>query len=1701
MQSQVNSGQENILMVRKNSIQNIPISTQNSNYSNNNYTSQNEPSQCLSKEASINIRKDIVSNNSSVKGADTTATSNALGKFKQKRKSSNKSDNYIKQVLNNNNNSINENLIEENKNKDENLSNNNNNNNYNYNDIGLEPIMEVPPLTKIEKKPNIYEFYINNMEKNSKELLYPNNKISTTKYNCLTFLPKSLLYQFARLANVYFLATAIIQCIPIISPLGPATAVAPIVFVFTVSLIREAIEDYQRGKLDKEQNSDLISTFRDNKWTIVKSGELILGEIIQVKKDGIFPADLLLMDSNLHDGICYIETGSLDGEKTLKIKYSPTFTKNKFSKNDEKTDNKNKDLNGRNSEIFLLNKENDGGGIKLNPKNQNNHNMNFSNMNSSLSIKFHQQQKSELQILENYNKTKKNNNELIQINENNSSKSNNYNKNLEIIDKFNIEGIIQCDMPNPSLYMLNGKANVNLNGKNNEFPLDGKNLLLKGAKLRNTEWIIGIIIYTGHNCKIMKNARDPILKMSSLEKLLNRLLIGIFICQAVLSIICAILHYVYFENEKILILPSGQFSEEESKKVYADFIPFKLIIDSILNFFTYLLLLNTMIPVSLIVTLELVKIIQGVFITMDAKSYSFHRKKFIKTNSVSLNEELGMVDYIFSDKTGTLTCNQMNLKFCVIGEQCYEFIRQGLKSDEILINKKLREKEDIIPFQNYDMIKGSSVPGDKGDSLLPVIEYQNYKVKANNKPSICLDLDTSQKIIEEYWKALALCHDCNIQNGEYIGMSPDNIELVKSARLQGFKFDESINTSNFTISYNIANLNAINNTKDIIKDNKKNTNTNYDNNNKNSSNNNNYFNLKRNNSINSINNNNESLLTTTIHKQNFEKLCHIEFTSDRKRESVFVKEGNFYKLYVKGADSIIEELLDNSTPKDVLEKSRYFVNLFSSQGYRTLFVAMRLLTEEEYEDFIYDLNKAQSEIKNKKKKLEEVYATIEKNLTLLGSTIVEDKLQENVPQVIKELREADIKIWMLTGDKLSTAYNIGLSCNLINKNIKTFFIEGVEKKVDDKLNVINLKEQEEVVINFVKDYKHFIGSFENGFLFQKNKELQQNNDDKTKFGILVDEKALLTITENTEIEKIFLDVAKDAVAVICCRVSPLQKSQVVKLLKNYDKKKVTLAIGDGGNDVSMIMEAHIGIGIYGEEGLRAAQSSDYAIGEFQVLRRLLFVHGYLNLMRNSMMIIYFFYKNFVFTIVHFFYGFINSFSGQTIIDDWFISLYNLLFTSLPLAGRCILDVSIKPDDGKIVDVLIPFLYREQKEKPIFTVKTFLLNLLKGAIHSLINYFFTIFNIGNILDEIGHESNFWTISVCLFTNILLIVTINLIIEMKYHNFIVWLLIIVFTIFLYIIFLLCVERFATFNSVGTMKITFSSIFIWANLLYVNGLCSLFNFVILSFKAIFIKSIHNDIITIKEKDNLFHDYVKTFPQQIKKLLIYKGCYVEQNDNKEYKPKVCRTFKKHSSLRRVKIKRPKTNCVEFVGVDDDKEKDIDIINDNLSDNNEDHLIKNDISIYNRIGKRFKTGKAKINFNIQEYAKKKQQENNININMNINQNNTAKKINSNNNNTIKNHNIYASSKNVKLHNRESLLIIEKWDLDDNKEKNNNSIKNSNKKPIKIKKKSKGKIKFAVPNQNNKKSKDIDNKRFDIFNNKSLKEESQRGLINKFSVK
>ena len=664
---------------------------------------------------------------------------------------------------------------------------------------------------------------------------------------------------------------------------------------------------------------------------------------------------------------------------------------------------------------------------------------------------------------------------------------------------------------------------------------------------------------------------------------------------------------------------------------------------------------------------------------------------------------------------------------------------------------------------------------------------------------------------------------------------------------------------------------------------------------------------------------------------NFEKLQIIEFSSDRKRETVIVKnpEGKII-LYCKGADSIIEQRLSKNSNSQILSQSKYYVDKFSAQGLRTLFVAMKVISNKEYSTFAKELNEALMSLSNKDEKVNEACEKIEKNLYLIGTTIVEDKLQDKVPETIRDLRLAEIKIWMLTGDKMNTAYNIGLSCNLISKDMKTFNICGIEPKVDSlTLEIINKLERDEVIYNFAKEFNKFKGEFD--------------SMEKPKFGILVDEKALLTINQDTEIQKIFLDIAKDAVAVICCRVSPLQKSQVVKMMKNYYPNAKTLAIGDGGNDVSMIMEAHIGVGIYGEEGMRAVQSSDYAIGEFRILHSLLLFHGRTNYIRNAECVLYFFYKNFVFTILQFFFGFYCNFTGQTIIDDWFITLFNLLFTSLPLGVRALLDHDVKPDDSEIVYLMLPFLYLENRKNPVFTITNFIIYLLKGTVHSLINFFWVIYYLDESINKNGNMGGLWLCSVNLFSNILLIVSIDLLIYTKFHTWINLVFLLVVTFLSYIIFLILVHHMSMFNSVGTIYSTFASSRTWMNIIFVGGTCGLIDFFILGFEYTFCPSTAKKLQILLNQNNLDINKKDELPKEIKdKLDVYNDFIDEDNGDILIKE----TTQKNSNNKndQLKLKSKGKNKVQNDDDINDLNKDKNNGSNNLDDSKKNTTIQKDL-------------------------------------------------------------------------------------------------------------------------------------------------------------
>lgn len=297
-------------------------------------------------------------------------------------------------------------------------------------------------------------------------------------------------------------------------------------------------------------------------------------------------------------------------------------------------------------------------------------------------------------------------------------------------------------------------------------------------------------------------------------------------------------------------------------------------------------------------------------------------------------------------------------------------------------------------------------------------------------------------------------------------------------------------------------------------------------------------------------------------------------------------------------------------------------------------------------------------------------------MKLIGVTAIEDKLQDGVHECISNLQMAGIKIWVLTGDKQETAINIGYSCQLLTDEMADVFIVDGFSKAEVEQQLRKFKESIKIVNTFhppgVQNVNGFTKRDQNEFkiqtppaisivnfssqvdnIFENNQSSGANNsqpsppdgeDTSAGFAIVVNGHSLVHCL-SPELEQKFLEIASQCKAVICCRVTPLQKALVVALMKR-SKSAVTLAIGDGANDVSMIKEAHIGVGISGQEGLQAVLASDYSIAQFRFLERLLLVHGRWSYYRMSKFLRYFFYKNFAFTLCHFWFAFFCGFSAQ-----------------------------------------------------------------------------------------------------------------------------------------------------------------------------------------------------------------------------------------------------------------------------------------------------------------------------------------------------------------------------------------------------------------------------------------------------------------------
>lgn len=783
---------------------------------------------------------------------------------------------------------------------------------------------------------------------------------------------------------------------------------------------------------------------------------------------------------------------------------------------------------------------------------------------------------------------------------------------------------ILSEQPNSSLYTYEG--NLKNFGTSPLIPFAPEQMLLRGATLRNTQWIQGVAIFTGHETKLMRNATSTPIKRTDIERTVNVQIIVLFVVLIVLSFISALANVIklgvdakelkYIRNENVN--KAGTF---------------------FLNLLTFWILLSNLVPISLFVTLEVIKYYQAFMIGSDLDMYYEETDTPSGVRTSSLVEELGQIEYVFSDKTGTLTRNVMEFKSCSIGGKCFtqEIPEEGRAQIVDGIETGYNDFETM-----FDLLRNGDLP------------YSS--------------------VINEFFTLLGSCHtvipEVNDEDGsiKYQAASPDEGALVEGASRLGYKF-------------------LIRKPRGVVI---------------------------------------QNAFTGKVSEYELLNIC--EFNSTRKRMSaIFRCPDGVIRLFCKGADTVILERLSNEGQTFVDATLRHLED-FAAEGLRTLCIASRVVPETEYEEWSKIYYEASTSISGRVEKLGDAAELIEKNLFLLGATAIEDKLQDGVPDTIQTLQDANIKVWVLTGDRQETAINIGMSCKLLSEDMNLLIVNE-ETKQDTKAN---LQEKLEAI------YEH-------------QYELE-NSSLESSLALVIDGHSL-GYALDPDLEDLFINVGSLCKAVVCCRVSPLQKALVVKMVKRKKKGSLLLAIGDGANDVSMIQAAHVGVGISGMEGMQASRNADISIGQFKYLRKLLLVHGSWCYQRISTAIVYSFYKNVTLYMMQFWYIFADAYSGQSLIESWTLTFYNVFFTVLPPFVMGVFDQFVS---ARLLD-RYPQLYQAGQQKVFFNVTIFWGWVANGFFHSAVIFLcsFFVYGHGDRLSN-GKSMDIWAWGSAVYTTCVLTV---------------------------------------------------------------------------------------------------------------------------------------------------------------------------------------------------------------------------------------------------------------------------------------------------------------------------------------------------------
>lgn len=853
---------------------------------------------------------------------------------------------------------------------------------------------------------------------------------------------------------------------------------------------------------------------------------------------------------------------------------------------------------------------------------------------------------------------------------------------LASLDSMSIS--VTSEDPNMDLYNYEGTLNVGLQ----KYALGPENILYRGSILRNSTGVLALVVFSGEETKIRMNAiKNPRTKAPKLQKAINWIVVFMVCVVILLSAFSTMAQRLLLGENR----SRAWYLRQEDAGVAATLMGF-------------IIMYNTLIPLSLYVTMEIIKVVQLLLLQWDIDMYHSATDTPAAARTATILEELGQVGYVFSDKTGTLTENKMLFQAAsVCGEAYY---MQGPAED-----KKM-----------HQMVQ-----------------------------QVHMHPDTPwAKRCHMFLLSLSLCHSCIPRykgiEVEYQASSPDELALVVAAQELGYiLYKRERNTV-------------------VIK-------TYPD--------------------------------RSTPFEQEYEILETVEFTSSRKRMSVVVRfpDGRIC-LLCKGADNVIMDLLEESelarekarelnveskkrkaaeaqavirnsvssnrrssldyrpsaeivdgiaktarkslhlqqrkkygdqslSSEFLFERTLEHVEQFSTEGLRTLVYAHRWLDPACFAEWREQYSCAKTALSNRSAEIERVGAQLEVNLQLDGATAIEDKLQLGVPDTVERLRRAGIKMWMLTGDKRETAINIGISCKLIHDYSKVVILSS-----DDGI--------------------------ENVGTVMAAAELELKSHSVAHCVVVVDGQTLSELEADATLWSLFLSLGVVADSVICCRASPAQKASVVSGVRSANPSNVTLSIGDGANDIAMIQSADIGIGITGKEGLQAARSADYSIAQFRFLVKLLLVHGRYNYVRTSKFVMCTFYKELLFYLSQTLYQRHTLFTGSSLYEPWSLSMFNTLFTSLPVLCVGMFEKDLHP----ATLIAVPELYSKGRLCEAFNLKVFVVWMVVAASQSVMISFVSWSSYGF---PSSNDNSTYALCVLMFATLVIVINTKCqVIEMRFRT---------------------------------------------------------------------------------------------------------------------------------------------------------------------------------------------------------------------------------------------------------------------------------------------------------------------------------------------